>query len=123
MRALDRLPPFSGTVFRGGNKGVDQTTVRQQYQPGRVVQWAAFSSTSRSAEAVRQFVKKDEGVIFRIKVVTGRDIGAYSYFPKESEVLLSPNTQFTVTSDVYKDELGFTCVDLAEMAAGPMLRS
>jgi hypothetical protein len=123
MRAIDRLPAFSGTVFRGGNKGVDQTTVRQQYQPGRVIQWAAFSSTSRSLEAVRPFVKKDEGVIFKIKVVSGRDIGAYSYFPKESEVLLSPNTQFTVTSEVYKDNEGFTCVDLAEIAAGPMLRS
>ena len=33
MRALDQLPAFSGTVFRGGNKGIDQTTVRQQYQP------------------------------------------------------------------------------------------
>ena len=124
MRALDQLPAFSGTVFRGGNKGLDQNTVRQLYHPGRTIQWAAFSSTSRSLEAVRPFVKKEEGVIFKIRVTTGRDIGAYSYFPKESEVLLTPNTRFTVTSEVYKDEVGFTCVDLAEMApSGPMLRS
>ncbi len=48
LRALDQLPAFSGTVFRGGNKGIDQTTVRQLYHPGRTVQWAGFSSTSRS---------------------------------------------------------------------------
>jgi hypothetical protein len=124
MRALDQLPAFSGTVYRGGNKGIDQTTVRQLYHTGRTVQWAAFSSTSRSPEAVRPFVKKDEGVIFKIRVTTGRDIGAYSYFPRESEVLLTPNTRFTVTSEVYKDEVGFTCVDLAEMApSNLMLRS
>ncbi len=124
MRALDQLPSFSGTVFRGGNKGIDQTTVRQQYHLGRTIQWAGFSSSSCSLEAVRPFVKKDEGVIFKIRVTTGRDIGAYSYFPKESEVLLTPNTRFTVTSAVYEDEAGFTCVDLAEMAPScPMLRS
>ena len=122
MRALDKLPPFKGTVFRGGNKGIDQATVREQYKPGRPVQWAAFSSTSRSLSAVRPFVKKDVGVIFKISIVTGRDIGAYSYFPKESEVLLTPNTQFTVTSDVCTDEEGYTCVDLAE-TTGSMLRS
>ncbi len=123
MRALEQLPAFAGTVFRGGNAGIDQTTVRQHYQPGRLVQWAAFSSTSRSLEAVRPFVKKGEGVIFKIKVVTGRDIGAYSYFPKESEVLLTPNTRFTVTSEVYRDDMGYACVDLAEVAGGRMLMS
>ena len=97
--------------------------MRQQYPQGRLVQWAAFSSTSRSLAAVRPFVKKDVGVIFNIKVVTGRDIGAYSYFPKESEVLLTPNTRFTVTSEVYKDQMGYVCIDLAEKTAGPMLRS
>ena len=109
--------------YRGGNAGLDQATVRQQYPQGRLVQWAAFSSTSRSLAAVRPFVKKDVGVIFNIKVVNGRDIGAYSYFPKESEVLLTPNTQFMVTSDVYKDAMGFACLDLTEKTTGPMLRS
>ncbi len=109
--------------YRGGNAGLDQTTVQQQYQQGRLVQWAAFSSTSRSLEAVRPFVNKRVGVIFKIKVKTGRDIGAYSYFPKENEVLLTPNTQFMVTSELYLDELGYACIDLAEKTGGPMLRS
>jgi hypothetical protein len=109
--------------YRGGNAGLDQTTVRQQYPQGRLVQWAAFSSTSRRIEAVRPFVNKGVGVIFRIKVMTGRDIGAYSYFPKENEVLLTPNTQFVVTSELYKDKDGYACIDLAEKTVGPMLRS
>ena len=123
MRALDKLPKYEGTVYRGGNKGLDQKTVRQEYKPGRPIQWAAFSSTSHDFNVVRPFVKKDEGgVVFKIKVVTGRDIGRYSFFPKESEILLSPNTQFVVTSDVYEDDKGYTCVDLAE-TAGVMLLS
>ena len=122
MRALDRLPPWKGTVFRGGNEGIDQATVHRDYPRGRPIQWAAFSSTSLSARAVRPFVDKKVGVIFNIKVVTGRDIGKYSYFPKENEVLLTPNTRFTVTSEVYTDEEGYACVDLAE-TTGSVLTS
>eukprot|EP00750_Incisomonas_marina_P016157 INCI19027.1.p1 GENE.INCI19027.1~~INCI19027.1.p1 ORF type:complete len:1574 (-),score=205.88 INCI19027.1:21-4742(-) len=122
MQALDKLPMFRGTVYRGGNKGIDQGTVRQQYKLGRPIQWAAFSSTSRSAAAAKLFVTKDTGVIFKISVVTGRDIGAYSYFPKESEVLLPPSTRFTVTSEIYTDDEGFAFVDLTETTGG-MLRS
>ena len=93
-----------------------------RYTQGRPIQWAAFSSTSLDIEQVRPFVTKEEGVIFKINAVTGRDIGAYSYFPSESEVLFSPNTCFTVTSDVYVDDEGYTCVDLSE-TTGSMWRS
>ena len=36
------------------------------------------------------------GVIFRISVVTGRDIGRYSYFPSESEVCSPSQSSFWV---------------------------
>ena len=122
MRAMDQLPKFEGTVYRGGNKGIDQDTVHRDYAVGRPVQWAAFSSTSLSLGAVRTFVQKEQGVVFKIQVLTGRDIGPYSYFPKESEILLSPNTHFVVTSKPYQDEQGYTFVDLAE-TKGSLLQS
>ena len=122
MRALEKLPRFQGTVYRGGNAGLDQATVRREYSVGRPVQWAAFSSTTKDAAAAKRFVKKDVGVLFKLTVVTGRDIVAYSYFPKENEILLSPNTRFTVASELYVDEDGFACMDLTE-TAGPLLQS
>lgn len=105
---------FQGLVFRGGNKGIDQRKVKKEYKLGRPVQWAAFSSSSRSEEASKAFVNKAKGVLFKITVVSGTDIGPYSYVPKEGEVLLSPNTRFTVTKELYKDDEGYSCVDLAE---------
>jgi hypothetical protein len=51
-------------------------------------------------------VKKDVGVLFKLTVVSGRDIAAYSYLPKENEILLSPNTRFTVASELDADEDG-----------------
>ena len=61
------------------------------------------------------------GVIFKISVLTGRDIGPYSFYPSESEILLSPNTKFAVSRALYTDELGYACVDLTEMRSTPML--
>jgi hypothetical protein len=121
MRALDKLPRFQGTVYRGG-AGFDQAAVRREYTVGRPVQWAAFSSTTKDVAAAKRFVDKSVGVLFKLRVVSGRDIAAYSYFPKESEILLSPNTRLTVTSELYVDEDGFACMDLTE-TAGPLLQS
>ena len=120
MRALEKLPRFQGTVYRGISD--DQATVRREYTVGRPIQWAAFSSTTKDAAAAKRFVDKGVGVLFKLTVVGGRDIAAYSYFPKENEILLSPNTRFTVASELYVDEDGFACMDLAE-TAGPLLQS
>eukprot|EP00750_Incisomonas_marina_P008966 INCI15754.1.p1 GENE.INCI15754.1~~INCI15754.1.p1 ORF type:complete len:442 (-),score=58.49 INCI15754.1:129-1454(-) len=114
MRALERLPKICITVYRGGNAGIDQATVRREYRIGRPIQWAAFSSTSISLPATKEFVEKKTGVIFKIGVTSGRDIGRYSFFPSESEILLSPNTRFVVTRELYKDSDGYSMVDLAE---------
>ncbi len=88
--------------------------MRREYSRGRPIQWAAFSSTTTNKAAAQRFVKKDQGVIFKLSVLTGCDIGRYSYFPDESEILLSPNTRFTVVSTMYTDERGYACIDLAE---------
>ena len=73
-----------------------------------------LSGTSQSEEASKAFVNKTEGVLFKLTVVSGTDIGPYSHIPTEGEVLLSPNTRFTVTRELYRDDEGYYCVDLAE---------
>ncbi len=55
-------------------------------------------------------------------VMSGTDIQPYSHLPHEGEVLLSPNTRFTVTRGMYIDDQGFKCIDLTEMR-GEVLRS
>jgi hypothetical protein len=46
---------------------------------------------------------------------SGRDINAYSFFPEEGEILLSPSHRFTVSSEP-REEGGFTVIDLVQMA-------
>ena len=122
LRALDMLPPTTALVFRGGNIGFDQKTVAKDYHAGRQIQWAAFSSTSIKLASTLPFVKKSEGVMFRIQIFSGRDIGAYSYLPSECEILLSPNTRFTVTRGLHLENDGYMYVDLVENR-GNMLAS
>ena len=74
----------------------------------------AFSSTSKSEASSKAFVKQDVGVLVKLTVASGRDIGPYSHIPSEGEVLLSPNTRFTVSKELYYDEEGYACVEMAE---------
>eukprot|EP01047_Picozoa_sp_COSAG01_P050994 COSAG01_NODE_5209_length_4405_cov_4.633558_5_plen_63_part_00 len=45
---------------------------------------------------------------------SGRNINAYSFFPQEGEILLSPAHRFTVSSKP-RVEGGFTFIDLVQM--------
>ena len=114
IAALEQLPKVNTTVYRGGNSGLHQAVVSSHYSLGRPIQWAGFSSTSTRSVNAKQFIKKDEGVLFNIKVMSGRDIGPWSFFPREDEVLLVPNTRFVVTRELYVDTDGYANVDLAE---------
>ena len=54
-------------------------------------------------------------VIFKITVTSGRDINAYSFFPHEGEILLSPSARFTVSS-APRAEGDFLVIDLVQVA-------
>ena len=54
-------------------------------------------------------------VIFKITVTSGRDINAYSFFPNEGEILLSPSHRFTVSSEP-REEGDYTFIDLVQVA-------
>jgi len=107
MAALDKLPNFEGIVYRGCP---DKEVIMTKYKKGRPIQWGAFTSTSTNKEAAKRFAEK-KGVVFKIDVLNGKDINAFSFFPIEGEIILSPNCRFTVTKAAYDDN-GFTFVDL-----------
>eukprot|EP01006_Ploeotia_vitrea_P018804 TRINITY_DN50582_c0_g1_i1.p1 TRINITY_DN50582_c0_g1~~TRINITY_DN50582_c0_g1_i1.p1 ORF type:complete len:329 (+),score=45.21 TRINITY_DN50582_c0_g1_i1:73-987(+) len=107
--ALQQLSSRRCTVFRG-IQGLDpKTGVVDMYHAGRLVTWAAFSSTSRSRKVASFFLEKvvgkpkptePKGMIFKIHAKTVRDIKRFSYFPFEEELLYGPNTVFRV-KDIY----------------------
>ena len=136
MTGLNQLPDFSGVCWRGYNHG-SKADILSDYRVGRPIQWGAFTSVttrsalharlcwckhqtaeqvvlSRSVDAAKGFAPKTR-VVFKITVTSGRDINAYSFFPQEGEILLSPSHRFTVSSEP-REEGGYTFIDLVQMA-------
>jgi hypothetical protein len=91
-RALDKLPPHNGPVFRGTDFPPE---VLAQYQPGAVDIESAFLSTSMDL-GVAQSTAFAGNVEFRILSKTGRDISLISMFPSEREVLFGTGVPFYV---------------------------
>ena len=121
MRALDILPAQALTVYRGVVVPEGLDSMKQNYQKGRPVQWRSFTSTSLDLTSCKLFVKnKARGVIFKLDVVSGRDIQQYSCFSGEAEILLTPNTRFVVTRALYRDSEGYACIDLVESAGSEL---
>ena len=92
----------------------DKAKVEEQYQVGRPIQWGAFSSTSTATNTAKAFTDKHSGVIFKLTVLSGKVIQAYSYFSAEDEVLISPQARFVVSSSPYVGDDGYTYLDLVE---------
>ena len=111
LAGLAKLADVEAVVYRGYP---DKAKVAEQYQVGRPIQWGAFSSTSTSVAATKAFTDKASGVIFKLTVLSGKVIKAYSYFPSEDEVLVSPQARLVVSSAPYVGADGYTYVDMVE---------
>ena len=112
MTALSRLNAVEGTVYRGIPPS-HKDNVEMVYRLGSHIHWSAFTSTTKSVERAKIFAGVG-GIIFRIRCQTGRSIQAYSSFPQEDEVLLSPNCRLTVTEKLHLEVDGYHYVDFVE---------
>jgi len=110
IMGLSKLPDFKGDCYRGYP---NKSEVIKEYELGRPIQWGAFTSVTTSFEAAKSFTDKRTGVIFKIAVTSGRAISQYSFFPDESEILLTPSHRFTVGSEPYHKD-GYTVIYLIQ---------
>ena len=62
----------------------------------------------------QEFAQSPGGIIFRLKVLTGRSVVSFSAFPTEQEVILGPNTSFIVFQAATLENDGFYYVTLQE---------
>ena len=97
MGAMGKLPAVKATVYRGVPIYSDASDELQKYEEGTKVHWSAFTSTSTDVESALEFRERGRPfIMFKIRVRNGRILSDYSLFPKENEVLLSPNSRFVV---------------------------
>ena len=96
LTALAQLPSRRLTVFRGV-----KMDLRVEYPEGSTFIWWGFSSCTSSIKVLEsdQFLgKKGVRTLFTIECHSGKDIGKYSFYHGEDEILLLPGRQFKVIS-------------------------
>ena len=107
MTAIEKIPPVVTTLYRV-IPICDITKEKQNYSVGRKIEWTAFTSTSSDRDSALQFRDWERPyIMFQINAISGRNLTKYSLQPKESEYILSPNSQFTVyqSPEVYGNML------------------
>jgi hypothetical protein len=103
ISGLKKLPPIATTVYRAWGKPLTREEI-EQYRQGEERTWPAFSSTSKRCTLVDSFSPKDKHATwFVLNINEGRDISSLSAFSNEDEILLLPNTRFTVNAAVAKE--------------------
>ena len=99
MQAMEGLPTAPRYVFRGLTMPLDQGTYRK-YRPGSIIPWPGSTSTSTQLDVARSFLPGKpgkSGILCAINIHTYTDVGPYSRYPEEEELLLPPGCEFVVT--------------------------
>ena len=111
LKALRKLPTFKGVAHRGND---NRAIVKKGYRQGREIFWSGFTSTTLSTEVAKEFAGKG-GVVFNIKLNSGKNISSFSTLGREDEIILTPNTGLIVARELYKNPTdGYWYVDLVE---------
>eukprot|EP01106_Pelomyxa_sp_JSP_P008165 TRINITY_DN23241_c0_g1_i1.p1 TRINITY_DN23241_c0_g1~~TRINITY_DN23241_c0_g1_i1.p1 ORF type:complete len:189 (-),score=45.32 TRINITY_DN23241_c0_g1_i1:63-572(-) len=101
--ALEKLPPFQGTVYRGviAYSPEERERISREYKRGRLISWSGLTSTSSKHEAAHGFAGP-QGVVFEVTVLSGRSLGKVSHFSDcEEETLLGANSRFVVLQELH----------------------
>jgi len=97
MKGLRALPYYWGIVWRGRPHKLEDEEFKN-FAPGSLVQWFAFSSTSKQKEKTLAFMGSGAQTLFKIHCINGRSISNLSLYPIEDEVLLLSMTLLSFIS-------------------------
>ena len=93
ITALNRLPSFKGTVWRGTSERINFIPADYAIQT-----WWAITSTSKNLKFIEPFLG-ETGTLYAIETINGKDVSQYSAFPNEQEVILMPGTRIYLKSE------------------------
>jgi len=107
--ALSKLQSVRVKVYRG----IEERDIFQTYTSGRKIHWTSFTSTTTELARAQKFATPN-GVVVCMKIITGKYIGNYSVYPREEEILLSPNMSFLVNESLHQKDDGMWYVELVQ---------
>jgi hypothetical protein len=93
ITALNKLPSFKGTVWRG-----IPDSAKFNYAEYACQTWWTVTSASKNLKAVKPYLD-EVGSLYAIETINGKDISQYSAIPDEQEVILMPGTRVYLKSE------------------------
>jgi hypothetical protein len=87
ITALEKLPSITATVWRGVSHDDSLTFLENDIQ-----YWWSVNSCSKAPNIIKPFLG-DNGTIFAIDVINGKDISTFSINFEEQEVILMPGSR------------------------------
>ena len=87
ITALEKLPPFKDTIWRG--VASDETS---KFIGGSVYTWWGITSCSKSLDIAQKYIG-ESGTLFAIEKAHGKDVTMFSAVQDEKEVILMPATR------------------------------
>jgi hypothetical protein len=87
ITALEKLPSITATVWRGVSHDDSLTFVENDIQ-----YWWSVNSCSKALNIIKPFLG-DNGTIFAIDVINGKDISTFSINFEGQEVILMPGSR------------------------------
>jgi hypothetical protein len=110
LSAIAKLPPHSGSLWRGVAKDL-----RHEYPVGRIVTWWGISSCTADPRVARAFLgARGRRMLFEVVPRTAVSIKAFSAFQGEDEYVLAPGTRLEV-AEVRNEPSGLSVVRLVEL--------
>ncbi len=107
--AVQKLPNRQMNLWRGIN-----VNVSKNFKEEDEITWWALNSCSSSLKVIESFLGPS-ATLFMIEAKNGKDISAYSNFPKEKEVILGLGTRVRVASNAL-GHLSLNVVHLLELS-------
>lgn len=84
------------------------------YQPGCVVNWKTFSCFLSNHTTAEQHAGSS-GTLFEVDLMSGRDIGNYSYASIEDHIVMLPYSNFEIVSITKRGNNGVTYIQMKEV--------
>eukprot|EP01062_Namystynia_karyoxenos_P035017 TRINITY_DN25658_c0_g1_i1.p1 TRINITY_DN25658_c0_g1~~TRINITY_DN25658_c0_g1_i1.p1 ORF type:complete len:2859 (+),score=594.22 TRINITY_DN25658_c0_g1_i1:75-8651(+) len=99
-----------GAAHRITYRGVALVMPAEAYGQDKIVEWDAFSSTSKDQGIANMFANDDDAnsagaSVFIIRGFSGVDISRWSRLSREAEILFGPRSRFRVTSSLTNSQL------------------
>jgi hypothetical protein len=103
VTALMKFPSIEISVWRNLKEDASKN-----YPKDKRFTWPSVTSCSRDVNEVIQcfWNLNGQNTLFNISVINGKNISAYSQFPREQEVVLLPGSRFRVTGESVLEKAG-----------------